>query len=177
MSFLRHQLLLLCVALTLWGIQWLLVGHAGLLNTAIYSLIMGNLVTISLVVTSELFGRPFPQDWLVFFAVLVPVTLLASATGGVLQRLILGIPLRTLGNLKNGDIPFAALVGFVLGTGTHIYSSSKAKLQADNSKLAQQVQYGRRELAAQATELRDAFEIQSSLLPRTVPQIAGVEIS
>ena len=177
MSFVKYQVLLLCVALSLWGIQWLLVGHAGLLSTILYSLIMGNIVTVSLVVASPLFDQPFPRDWIIFFAVLVPVTLVASVAGGVLQRLILGFPLRSLTNLKNGDVPFASLVGFVLGTGTHIYSSNRAKLQAANSQLAQQVQYGRQELAAQASELRDAFEIQSSLLPRTVPQIAGVEIS
>lgn len=178
MSFLAYQVvLLICVALSLWAIQWLLVGHAHVLGTILYSLIMGNMVTLSLVVASPLFDKPFPRDWIVFFAVLVPVSLVASVAGGVLQRLILGIPLRSLANWKNGDIPFASLVGFVLGTGTHIYSSNKAKLQAANSQLAQQVQYGRQELAAQASELRDAFEIQSSLLPRTVPQIAGVEIS
>ena len=177
MSFLRSQVLLLCAGLSVSATQWLLVGRASFTSTLIYTFIAGNTLTLLLFATTAFYERDGARNWGAFLTLLIPVSVIASATGGVLDRLILGVPLRTLGNWKDGDVPFGALICFVLGIGVHIYSVTRERLQSANNQLAQQVQYGRQELAAQATELRDAYEIQSSLLPRTVPQIAGVEIS
>ena len=176
-TYLRSQILLLAVAVSVWAIQWLLVGRASLLSTFIYTFVAGNIVTILLSAAGPLYDQPFPRDWIVFLALLLPVSLIASVTGGVLDRLVLGDSLRSLANLRNGDIPFAGLICMVIGVSVHLFASNRARMQAANSQLAEQVQYGHQELAAQASELRDAFEIQSSLLPRTIPQIAGVEVS
>ena len=153
------------------------LGRASLLSTLIYSFVAGNILTITLSAAVPLFSLKFPQDWIVFLAILLPVSFIASACGGIVDRLILGMPLSSLGNLRNGDIPYGTLICFVIGVSVRTFASVRARFQAANHQLAQQVQYGRQELEAQASELRDAFEIQSSLLPRTIPQIAGVEIS
>ena len=176
-TLLRSQLLLLAVALSVWAIQWLLIGHAGLLSTLLYTFIAGNTVTITLALAGPLYHQPFPRDWIVYLALLMPAALVASTLGGLLSRLLLGVPLHSLANWRNGDIPFAALICVVIGVSVHLFASNRARLQGLNRQLAEQVQYGRQELAAQASELHDAFEIQSSLLPRTIPQIAGLEIS
>ncbi len=177
LSIVNSQLILVSVALSVSATQWLLVGRAALLSTVIYTLIAGNVVTFLLSLCVPLFDQPFPRDWIVYSALLLPVSIFAAVVGGVLDRLILGRPLSTLSNWQSGDITFATLICVVIGVVTHAFSSNRARLEAANSQLAQQVQYGRKELEAQASELQDAFEIQSSLLPRTVPQIAGVEIS
>ena len=176
-SILRSQLLLLAIALSIAAIQWLLVGHASLVSTVLYTLFSGNAVTIILSLCGPLYDKPFPKDWIVYIAILLPVSVFSGTFGGVLNRLILGRSLSTLANWKSGDIPYASLICIVIGLVTFAFASNRARLQAANAQLSQQVQYGRQELEAQASELNDAFEIQSSLLPRTVPQIAGVEIS
>ncbi len=176
-GILRSQLFLLAVALSVAAIQWLLVGHPSLVSTLIYTFVAGNITTVLLATATPLFDQPFPRDWIIFIAILFPVSLIASTLGGICNRLALGRSLRTLENWKNGDIPYAALICFIIGVSIHVFARNRAKLEAANQQLAQQVQYGRQELESQASDLRDAFEIQSSLLPRTIPQIAGVEIS
>lgn len=176
-SLYRWQLILLAAALTISAIQWLLLGHASLVNTLIYTLFAGNIVTLTISLCGPLYDQPFPRDWIVYLALLLPTSVFAGALGGVMTYLIVRRPLTSLENLRSGDIPYASLICFVLGIITHAFASNRARLQAANAQLAQQVQYGRTALETQASELRDAFEIQSSLLPRSVPQIAGVEIS
>ncbi len=175
-SYARSQLLLLAVAFSVWAIQWLLVDRGNLPSTLIYSFIAGNIVTILMSSAVPLYNQPFPRDWIVYLALLLPVSLVASTAGSVVSRLLLGVSLHSLFNPR-GDIPFGAFFCVLIGVSVHIFASNRARLQAANLQLAQQVQYGRQELAAQASDLRDAFEIQSSLLPRTIPQIAGVEVS
>ena len=176
-SISRSQLLLLMTALTIAAVQWLLVGRASLISTLVYTFFAGNAVTILLSLCGPLYNQPFPRDWIVFIALLLPGSIVAGTLGGVMNRLTLGRPLSTLANWKSGDIPYASLICFVIGMVTRAFASNRARLQAANAHLAQQVQYGRKELESQASDLQDAFEIQSSLLPRSVPQIAGVEIS
>ena len=176
-GILRTQLILFSVALAIGAIQWLLTGHPSLISTLIYTLIAGNVTTFLLALLGPLFLQPFPRDWITFIAVLLPVAFFASLLGGLLDRLVLHRSFASLANLKNGDIPYAALLCVVIGIVTRIFARNRASLQAANDVLSQQVQHGQHQLKAQASELRDAFEIQSSLLPRTIPQIAGVEIS
>jgi phosphoserine phosphatase RsbU/P len=176
-SIVNSQLLLLAIASAIAAIQWLLLGHASFASTLIYTFFAGNAVTILLALCEPLYDQPFPRDWVVFIALLVPISAFAGTLGGVLNRLVLGRPLSTLANWKSGDIPYSSLICAVVGLATYTFASNRTRLQAANAQLVQQVQYGRQALESQASELRDAFEIQSSLLPRSVPQIAGVEIS
>jgi sigma-B regulation protein RsbU (phosphoserine phosphatase) len=176
-GLLNSQLLLLAIALGIAAIQWLLLGRASLVSTLIYTFFAGNAVTILLSLCEPLYRQPFPRDWIVFIALLLPVSVFSGTVGGILNRLILGRPLSTLANWKSGDIPYSSLICAAVGLVTYAFGSNRARLQAANAQLVQQVQYGRQALESQALELRDAFEIQSSLLPRSVPQIAGVEIS
>jgi sigma-B regulation protein RsbU (phosphoserine phosphatase) len=175
---LRSQLYLLAVAVSVYGIQVLLEGHAGFISTLIYTFIAGNAVSLLLSFASPLFAdQIFPRNWIIYTALLLPVSFLASALGAVLDRVILRTPMRTLQDWSSTDIPFGALIVFVLGLADYLFISTREKLQAANAQLAQQVQHGRQQIESHASELQAAFDIQSSLLPRTVPQITGVEIS
>ncbi len=176
-SILNSQLLLLGIAAAICAIQWLLLGRASTASTFIYTFFAGNSVTILVALCEPLYNQPFPRDWIVFIALLFPISVFSGTVGGILNRLLLGRPLSTLANWKTGDIPYSSLICAVVGLVTYAFANNRARLQAANAQLVQQVQYGRQALESQASELRDAFEIQSSLLPRSVPQIAGVEIS
>jgi sigma-B regulation protein RsbU (phosphoserine phosphatase) len=176
-GLLQSQLLFLAVALVVSAVQALLIGQPSLVSTLLYTFFAGNIVTFLLAVASPLYDQPFPRDWIVFLALLLPVSLIASVVGGVADRLLLRRSLESLLNWRTGDIPFACLVCFLIGVSTYAFDSIRDRMQAANSQLAQEVQRGRQELATHASELSAAFEIQSSLLPRSIPQIAGFEIS
>lgn len=175
---LLSQVYLLGVAAAVFGIEWLLVGQTHFLSTIIYTLIAGNAVSLLLSSASPLFvDQPFPRDWIIYTALLLPVSFLSSAVGGVLARAILRMPMGSLRDWQGGDIPFAALIVFIIGLADYLFVSTRLRMQALNAQLAQQVQHGRQQIESHASELQAAFDIQSSLLPLTIPQIAGVEIS
>ena len=92
-----------------------------------------------------LYDKPFPKDWIVYIAILLPVSVFSRTFGGVLNRLILGRSLSTLANWKSGDIPHASLICIAIGLVTFAFASNRARLQAANAQLSQQVQYGRRD--------------------------------
>ena len=82
-SFLNSQLLLLAIAFAIAAIQWVLLGHASLVSTLIYTFFAGNAVTIILSLCGPLFDQPFPRDWIVYTALLLPVSVIAGTIGGV----------------------------------------------------------------------------------------------
>jgi hypothetical protein len=128
LSILRSQLLLLAVAFAISTIQWLLLGNASLVSTLLYTFFSGNAVTIILSLCGPLFDRPFPSDWFVFIALLLPVSVFAGTIGGVLNRLALGRSLSTLSNWKSGDIPYSTLMCIVIGIITRAFASNRARL-------------------------------------------------
>jgi sigma-B regulation protein RsbU (phosphoserine phosphatase) len=176
-GILLSQIYLLGVAISVYGIQALLLGHASLLSTIIYTFFAGNGITLLLSSAAPLFDQSFPRNWIVYIALLLPMSFVASFFGALLNRFILRIPSRHLADWSSSDLTFAALIIFLLGIGDYLFMTARASMQAANAQLAQQVQLGRQQLESHASELQSAFDIQTSLLPRVIPQIAGVEIS
>lgn len=175
-QWLRSQIVLLAVWLSVSGIQWFLSGHASVLSTFIYTFVSGTTVEILTRLAHSFYDRPSPQNWFRFGVILLPISLAASLAGGIVNRLILHRSLVTLRDPR-GDVPYATLLCAVVATLIYLFDHFQARMEAANQQLSQEVQQGKRELATHASELQAAFEIQSNLLPRSIPQITGVEIS
>jgi sigma-B regulation protein RsbU (phosphoserine phosphatase) len=171
------QFYLFVIALSVYCVQVLLVGGAGFFSTILYTFIAGNTVALLVSAAAPLYDQPFPRNWIIFVAILFPASGIASTAGAVLERSILHIPLKPLLDGRSTDIAFGGLIVFIIGGADYLFSVTRARMQATNEQLAQQVQLGRQQLESHASELQAAFDIQSSLLPRTIPQINGVEIS
>jgi sigma-B regulation protein RsbU (phosphoserine phosphatase) len=121
--------------------------------------------------------RPFPYNWLTFLPVLfvlaVPVYLISSA-------LVWAIELHTSQTFEHlirtgWKLPF--LVTFVFGILSFLYRTTRERLERRNAELQHTVEAGTARIELQEQELRRAEEIQRSLLPRQIPQIAGFEVA
>jgi sigma-B regulation protein RsbU (phosphoserine phosphatase) len=69
------------------------------------------------------------------------------------------------------------LVIFVFGALMFLYSTMKERLEKRNVELKKAVDRGTAQLEMQEQELERAREIQQSLLPKSIPQLAGFEVA
>jgi len=171
------QVILAGVAIAVSSIFWLLRGNPEIINVLVFSFITGNITVFLLGLAGPLFDQPFPRNWIVYLALLVPVGAVGSVTAAVILYCM---------HLPRGEDPlhwfvsntiFATLIAFLTGISTYAVQSTRSRLEAEKEQLRKEVYKGLKRVEAQESQLQAAFEIQTNLLPKTIPQIAGVQIS
>jgi phosphoserine phosphatase RsbU/P len=175
--FFRDQGIYLFIALVVGAIFWALGQPINPFTVILYTLCIGNFLSPPLRWLRPLYQRPFPYDWLIFLALLClltfPVYVLAST---IVWWIAPPIP-QTLSQLliTGWRLPF--LITFVFGFLVFLYGSTKDRLERRNVELQRMVQAGAERLEVQEQELQRAREIQQSLLPKKIPQLAGFEVA
>jgi len=144
----------------------------------VFTLCIGNLLSSAISRVEFLYsGRPFPFDWLIFLPVLlvltVPVYLISITAIWLLIRPVT----QTLSNFIETEWKFPFVATFVFGFASFLYGNTRERLERRNRDLQQSVEKGAQQLELQAQELQRAREIQQSLLPKEVPQLAGFEVA
>ncbi len=150
---------------------------APILFMGVCILIVGNLMFAVQAVPSRLYAnQPFPWNWAIYIPILGIGSLLgAFAAVGLLRW------------MKYGTLPYWTLfqeswkivMVVSMGTGLASYAMMEVqrKLQDKNKLLEQVVERGTVALRQQEQELNRAREIQTDLLPKTLPQLPGVELA
>jgi hypothetical protein len=138
---------------------------------------VGNLlIPVQLACRRLYVARPFPWNWVVFF----PIQLMFGVICAVAAVLFLQLT-------KIDPEPFSLLIpriGYfviVVAVVTNVVlfgvEELQRKLRERNQQLEQTVEKGTIALQQQEEELKRAGQIQQMLLPSTLPQLAGVQIS
>lgn len=176
--FLRQQSVYVALSALLGASFWAIGIPVSFGVVLIFSLSIGNLMTPAIRRMHFVYAdRPFPYNWLTFLPVLfvlaVPVYLISSA-------LVWAIELHTSQTFEHlirtgWKLPF--LVTFVFGILSFLYRTTRERLERRNAELQHTVEAGTARIELQEQELRRAEEIQRSLLPRQIPQIAGFEVA
>lgn len=148
------------------------------LTILVYSLCIGNLITPPTDKLHRLYAeRRFPYNWLLFLLVLLlllPVVYLISSA--IVWALAPPTPQTLLHLLRTGwKLPF--LITFVFSILTFLYRDTKERLERRNIELQQSVARGTARIEMQEQEIERAREIQQSLLPREIPQLAGFQVA
>jgi len=164
-SILSVQLILL-----LWSLGILVFRWSSGLKTDVPmhftdTLLIGNLLFFLAQLGAPLYAyRSPPWDWLWYLPLLAVGSILASSLGFLASELLIygSLPAKGLA----GEIRSASVTSFLAGVGGFTYFRTKRRLQAHAKQL--QVQYG---------ELQRAREMQDGLLPKSIPQIPGFQIS
>jgi sigma-B regulation protein RsbU (phosphoserine phosphatase) len=171
------QLVLAGVAIAVSMILWLLRNDPDVVRVVVFVFVTGNVTVFGLGLASPLFDQPFPRNWIVYLAMLLPI----GAAGSLAAALILywwyppsG---QDIGAWFISNVGFATLVALLTGISTYAVQSTRARLEAEKEQLRREVFKGLQKVQAQESQLRAAFEIQENLLPKTIPQIPGVQIS
>ena len=176
--FFRQQILYVVIAAVVAALIWATGQRVNPATPLVYTLCIGNLVTISLEKLGFLYEkRPFPYNLLIFLPLLLvltaPVYLITSAVVWMIAPPA-GL---TLSSLIAVGWKFSFVVTLAFGIPLFLYHRTKEHLEQRNVELQQKVERGTARLEMQEAELQRAREIQQSLLPRNIPQIPGFEIA
>jgi len=176
--FFWQQSLYIALSAIVGAVFWAIGQPINPLTVIAYSLSIGNLITPA---TSRLHflyaNRPFPFDWLVFLPILLVLLLPVYIVSSAFVWLVAPSTPQTYEHLLRTGWKLPFLVTFVFGMLSFVYSTTKDRLERSNRELQQAVELGTAQLAKQEQELQRAREIQQSLLPREIPQVAGFEVA
>lgn len=174
---LRVEQLLVFIGLVIYALLVALDQRPPLWVMMFSILLVGNLlIPVAFAVRRLFVNRPFPWNWVVFLPVQVGFGLLCALLCVLLLQVTKIDPepfrdvFKRVGNL-------CIVVSVVAGAIMFAIEQIQKKLQDKNELLQQTVEKGTIALQQQEEELKRAREIQQMLLPSTLPQVAGAQIS
>lgn len=174
--FLRQQQLYLAIAAAVYLVFWAIGQESNIPAVLIYSIILGNTCTV----VAEQVMRHYAdsgraRQWMIFVPLLLGVTAVAvivsTAAVYLVTKTEFSFPRYLATSWK-----FPALVTLIVGIVLFLYRSTKERLEKDNLELQRSIDVEAAQRELQEQELQRALEIQRSLLPKTIPQVAGFEI-
>ncbi len=176
--FVRDQIVYIVVSVVVGAVFWAIGMPINSGTVLVYTLCYGNLLSLAMDRSQVFFsGKPFPFNWMIFLSMLliaaVPVYLISS----VIVWLIAPPSPQTLSHLVRTGWKFPILVTFIWGFISFFYHTTKGRLERRNKELERSVEKGAKQLEMQEQELERAREIQQSLLPKEIPQLAGFEVA
>ena len=176
--FLQQQSLYLAISAVVAAIFWANGQQINPATIILYSLLFGNLVAPAMEKLGSIYwNRRFPYNWLlfvVFLLVLIPPVYVI--TSSIVWLLAPPAP-QTLWHYISNGWKFPVLVIFVYSVISFLYRSTSDRLKQRNLELQRTVALGTAQLELQEQELKRAREIQQSLLPKDIPQLADFEIA
>jgi sigma-B regulation protein RsbU (phosphoserine phosphatase) len=176
--FFRAQALYLAVGAVGYAIFWAIAIPISVATFVLYSVCLGNLITPPIHwVRARYSSRPFPKNWLIFVAALLVLTPLAYVISSAVVIWIAPPAPQSLVHLVRTGWKFPCLLMGVYGVILLLYTDTKERLERRNAELQQSVDVSAAQLEMQEQELERAREIQQSLLPKEIPQIAGFEVA
>lgn len=174
----RQQLTYIAVSFVLGAVFWAIGLPINPWTVLLYTLCIGNLLSFGIDQVEFLFsGRPFPYNWLAFLTVLLVLTVPVYLISSVVVWLISPPGPQTLSHLLLTGWKFPFLVTFIFGFVSFLYQTTRDRLEERNKELEQSVKRGAAQLEMQEEEMQRASEIQRSLLPKEIPQLAGFEVA
>lgn len=177
MRFARRQQSYIAVAVAIYLAMWAVDRPAPIGATLLYTLSLCNIVMFMQDRLGFLYTRKRPlHTWLIYSPLLLVAATLGVMAVNAIEFPRHHVPDQTLWQFlaAGWKMPFTATV--IFGVSSQLYRQMKEHLELRNRDLQRNLE---RESAArelQAQELQQAREIQQSLLPKQIPQVAGYEI-
>ncbi|MGD0346976.1 MAG: SpoIIE family protein phosphatase [Terracidiphilus sp.] len=176
--FIRQQIVYLGLSAALVAIFWAIGERIPFTPVIVYTLCTGNLLSLAMERVQFLFsGKPFPYNWMVFLAVLMVLTAPVYLISTVAVWLVVRPIPETLPELIETAWRFPLVATLVFGGVSFMHQTTKDRLEQRNRELQQSLDTGAQQLELQAQEMQRAREIQQSLLPKEIPQLAGFEVA
>jgi sigma-B regulation protein RsbU (phosphoserine phosphatase) len=176
--FFRQQMVYLALSAVLVAIIWAMGEQINPVLVVVFTLCIGNLLSPAISRVEFLYsGRPFPFNWLIFLPILLVLTVPVYLISIMALWLLIRPVAQTLPNFIKTEWKFPFVATFVFGVASFLYGNTRERLERRNRELQQSVEKGAQQLELQAQELQRAREIQQSLLPKEIPQLAGFEVA
>ncbi len=175
--FLKKQLVYTALAAVLW-IIFLAMGHSGNLATVlVYTLCIGNVLEVGLPRFERFYQkRSFPWGLLIFTPVLILLLFPVYVLTTVVVWWVAPHHNQTFSQVL-WKWQFPVVSTSIFGLFFYLAESAKKQLVNRNLELKEAVDQRTAQIALQEQELERAREIQSSLLPKEIPQLAGFAVA
>jgi sigma-B regulation protein RsbU (phosphoserine phosphatase) len=176
-SFLRRQQSYVAIAVAIYAALWAAGNPVHLEPALVYTLFLCNVLFLMQDRLGFLYEARRPSYlWAIYMALL-----LLMATAGVVIVNFIEYPIhrapgQTLWQFQRSGWKFPFTATLIVGVSTQLYRITKGRLERKNRELQRTVELEIAERKLQGQELQQAREIQQSLLPKEMPQIAGFEI-
>lgn len=176
--FARAQITYIVVSVVVGAIFWAIGLPINPWTVLLYTLCIGNLLSAGIDRVEFLFtGRPFPYNWLIFLPTLLVLTIPVYLISSTIVWLVSPPGPQTLGHLLRTGWKFPFLITFLFGVISLFYHNTKERPEQRNRELERSVKKGAAQIEQQEQELERAREIQQSLMPKEIPQLAGYEVA
>lgn len=172
------QVIYLGIALVVAGFFWAIGQRINAATVVLYGICIGNLMTPPLIWVRCVYGqRPFPFNWLIFLAALAVLAPAVYAVASVVVWRFAPPTPQSLTHLIRTGWKLPVLIILVVSVIFALFRDTKEQLERRNVELQQSVDRSAAQLELQEQELERAREIQQSLLPKDIPQLAGIEVA
>ena len=173
----KIEQILIFVTLAVYALLVSLNQQVSLWITMFSVLTVGNLVIpLAFAIRKLYVTRPFPWNWVFFFPVQIAFGFIC-AVGSVLLLQLTRIDPEPFWLLFRHIGYLCIVVVVIANMITYAVEEFSRKLRERNELLEQTVEKGTVALEQQEQELKRAREIQQMLLPNTLPQLAGAQVS
>ncbi len=137
----------------------------------------GNILSPAMTVLHRIYeGRPYPWNWILFLPIQAAISV-ACAFAAPALLLWLRVNRSPYWVQFHDMAPLIIVAVMATGIVTFAIGQVQERLQKKNEQLEKQVQTGNVRLQVQEQELERAREIQRDLLPKTLPQLPGVQLA
>ena len=176
--FIQQQIIYLGLSAAIVAIFWARGERIPFTPVVVYTLCTGNLLSFAIERVQFLYsGKRVPYNWVIFLAVLMVLTVPVYLISTVVVWLVIRPIPETLLELIETAWRFPLVATLVFGGVSFMHQTTKDRLEQRNRELQQSVEKGAEQLELQAQEMQRAREIQQSLLPKEIPQLAGFEVA
>ena len=176
--FFREQSVYLAISAIVCAIFWANGEQVNPETVVVYAFCIGNLLSPATKRIYFLYAKkPFPYDLLIFLPFLLVLTVPVYLISTAIVWFVAPPSPQTLSHLITTGWRLPFLVTFGFGLSMFLVRRTRERLEQRNLELQRTVEHGTAQLAMQEQELERAREIQASLLPKEVPQLAGFEVA
>ena len=175
--FFRRQQSYVAVAVAIYAAMWAADRPVPIGLTLIYTLSLCNLIALIQDHLSFLYNRKRPlHSWAIYSGLMVILSVAGVVVVNIVQFHLQRIPGQTLWQFLESGWRFPFMASVIFGVSTQLYRTTRERLESKNRELQQAIELEVAERELQGQELQQAREIQQSLLPKVIPQVAGFEI-
>jgi len=177
MRLILRQQTYIAVAVAIYAALWAADRPVPMGSTLIYTLSLCNLIVLMQDHLGFLYNRKSPlYSWTLYLPLLLVVSILGVMVVNMIQFPVRGFPGQTLWGFLASGWKFPFMATMIVGVVSQVYRQTRELLELKNRELQSTLEQeaAARELHGQ--ELQQAREIQQSLLPKEIPQVAGFEI-
>ena len=177
LRFLRRQQSFIAVAVAIYAALWAADRPASLSSTLVYTLFLSNFIVLMQDRLGFVYSRRRAAElWTVYSIFLLIIAVAGVVLVNVIEYTLRHLPGQTLWDFEKSGWKFPFIATLIFGVSFQVYRTMRCRLEQRNRELQQTVEQGMAERELRGQELQQALEIQQSLLPKEIPQLAGFEI-